>query len=77
VARADNGSATFISIESDDIEADYELLLKRGVEFQGSVETMKGNDRAAFFKGPGDTLFMLYQPSFEADINDGGINDEL
>lgn len=66
VARADQGSATFISIESDNIVEDYQLLQKRGIEFQEPIKAMKGGDKAAFFRGPAETLFMLYQPSSAA-----------
>ena len=70
VARADHGSANFISIESDNIDADYDELQRRGIEFQETIKTMKGGDRAAFFKGPAEMLFMLYQPAPNAAKND-------
>ena len=63
VARADHGAATFISIETDNIVEDYDILAKRGINFQEPIKTMKGGDSAAFFRGPADTLFMLYQPA--------------
>ncbi len=63
VARSDKGSSSFISIESDNIEADYILLKERGIEFYEPINSMKGGDKVSFFKGPAETEFMLYQPS--------------
>jgi hypothetical protein len=62
IAGSRDGESIFISIECDDIEADYKLLRKRGIEFGGPINTMKGGDKAAFFSGPARTQFMLYQP---------------
>ena len=63
LARTEKGVGSFISIETDDIEADFKALQDRGVEFREPIKTMKGGDKAAFFKGPGGMEFMLYQPA--------------
>ena len=65
VARAKEGSASFVTLESDDIETDYAVLQKRGVTFQEPINTMKGGDKAAFFMGPAGMHFMLYQAAPE------------
>ena len=62
VARSEKGCGSFVSIETDDIEADYRRLQERGVEFHEPIRTLKSGDKASFFKGPADTEFMLYQP---------------
>jgi hypothetical protein len=66
VARAKEGAAAFVTLESDDIETDYAVLQKRGVTFQEPLNTMKGGDKAAFFMGPAGMRFMLYQPAPES-----------
>ena len=63
VARSGQGAGSFVSLESDNIESDYEVLQKRGVEFQEPLNAMKGGDKAAFFRGPAGIVFMLYQPA--------------
>jgi len=63
VARSDKGGGSFISIETDDIEGDYKQLKERGVDFFEPINTMQGGDKVAFFRGPADTEFMLYQPA--------------
>jgi catechol 2,3-dioxygenase-like lactoylglutathione lyase family enzyme len=63
VARSDKGLGSFISIESDSIEADFQALKEKGVEFYEPISTLKSGDRASFFKGPAGTEFMLYQPA--------------
>jgi hypothetical protein len=65
VARAKEGAASFVTLESDDIESDFAVLKKRGIAFQEPVNTMKGGDKAAFFMGPAGMHFMLYQPAPE------------
>jgi predicted enzyme related to lactoylglutathione lyase len=67
VAKSEKGLGSFISIETDDIEADYQLLQERGVEFYEPVSVLKSGDRASFFKGPGGIEFMLYQPAERAE----------
>jgi catechol 2,3-dioxygenase-like lactoylglutathione lyase family enzyme len=62
VARSEKGLGSFISIETDDISADYERLLGRGVEFHEPVRVLKSGDKASFFSGPAGAEFMLYQP---------------
>jgi catechol 2,3-dioxygenase-like lactoylglutathione lyase family enzyme len=65
IARSEEGLGSFISIETDDIESDFAKFKERGVEFYEQINTLKGGDRASFFKGPGNTEFMLYQPAVE------------
>jgi len=63
VARCNIGSGYFISIESDDIRADYQEMLKKGVKFLDPIMALKNGDLATFFKGPANMDFMLYQPA--------------
>jgi predicted enzyme related to lactoylglutathione lyase len=63
VARSDRGLGSFVTVETDDIEADYNRLKEKGVEFYELISTLKSGDKASFFRGPGNTEFMLYQPA--------------
>jgi catechol 2,3-dioxygenase-like lactoylglutathione lyase family enzyme len=66
VAKSERGLGSFITIETDDIEADYKLLQEKGVEFYEPISVLKGGDKASFFKGPAGVEFMLYQPAGRA-----------
>ncbi len=66
VARSD-GNSSLITIETDDINADYVRLSDKGIEFKEPVKTLGGGDKAAFFDGPSGSEFMLYQPPPETE----------
>jgi hypothetical protein len=66
VAKSDNGSCTFISIETDDIENDYRLLGEKGVVFPNGISALKNGDKASFFSGPVGIQFMLFQPGLDS-----------
>jgi hypothetical protein len=65
VARSDQGSNAFVSVETDDIETDFKHLKERGIEFPEEIKTLASGDKAAFFGGPVGIDFMLYQPAPE------------
>jgi predicted enzyme related to lactoylglutathione lyase len=67
IARSEKGSGAFISIETNDIESDSRILKERGVEILEPISSLKGGDKAAFFKGPVNIDFMLYQPAAETE----------
>lgn len=67
MAKSERGSGSFISIETDDIEADYTMLSERGIEFREPVIETGDGGKVCFFKGPGDTEFMLYQAPHAAE----------
>jgi catechol 2,3-dioxygenase-like lactoylglutathione lyase family enzyme len=62
LARTEKGFGSFVSIETNDIEADFKALQERGIEFREPIKSLKNGDKAAFFKGPANMEFMLYQP---------------
>ncbi len=68
LARANGGSGVFISIETDDIEKDFEMMENNGIEFREPIKVFESGDKSAFFKGPAGSEFMLYQPE-PADKN--------
>ncbi len=55
------GGANGLSIQSDDVDADYARLSAAGVRFTGPVEVMPWGDKATWFDDPDGNRFYLIQ----------------
>ena len=53
VARAKEGAASFVTLESDDIESDYAVLQKRGMTVSGAAQHHEGRRQGGVLYGAG------------------------
>ncbi|MCI0402006.1 MAG: hypothetical protein L0212_00600, partial [Acidobacteria bacterium] len=59
---SDNDSVATIGFESEDCDADYERLIKRGAQSIEKPADRPWGVRAAYVKGPGSLRFEVEQP---------------